>query len=205
MRPWHRRLAATSVVVKHGTSNKSAKLNWSRRLRMLLRHIWLFGIAVVLMLSGTAAVAYYFASLPTHLKIAVGPPESDDWRAVEAISNQLKRERSNFRLNIMVAGGSAEASKAIDRGDADLAVVRSDLGIPKDGAAIAILRKNVVVLFVPAAQPESPKKKDASKTKTPAKSKAARKPKPADEDKDDNGDKIERIADLLGKRVGVIG
>ena len=84
---------------------------------MLLRHVWLLTIASVFAISGTAAVAYYVASQPTHLKIAVGPPDSDDVRAVEAIANQLKRERSNFRLQIIVkAGGPVDSAKAIDSG-----------------------------------------------------------------------------------------
>ena len=197
---------------------------------MLLRHVWLLGIASVLAISGTAAVAYYVASQPTHLKIAVGPPDSDDVRAVEAIANQLKRERSNYRLHMIVkAGGPVAAAKAIDSGEADMAVVRRDLGLPKEGAAIAILRKNVVVLFVPAAvsepskekaQPDATKAKAATKAKTPAKTKAADKGKTAkktkvakaakekdddDDDKEEKGGKIERIADLVGKRIGVIG
>ena len=214
MRPSLRRFAAASVVVKHGSSPYSAKVNWSRRVRMLLRHVWLLGIASVLALSGTAAVAYYVLSQPTHLKIAVGPPESDDVRAVEAIANQLKRERSNFRLSIVVKGGPIEAAKAIDRAEADLAVVRRDLGMPKDGAAVAILRKNVVVLFVPAAAPETSKEKvqaESSKAKAAGKGKTAKKPKAAKaekdekEEKDEKSDKIERIADLVGKRIGVVG
>jgi hypothetical protein len=145
--------------------------------RMLLRHTWLLGIASVLALSGTAAVAYYLVSQPTHLKIAVGPPDSDDVRAVEAIGKQLRQERSNLRLNIAVKASPIDAAKAIDTGDADLAVVRRDLGMPKDGSAVAILRKNVVVLFAPTAAPEPPKEKaqpEVAKAKAPAKAKAAR-------------------------------
>ncbi len=197
---------------------------------MLLRHVWLLAIASVLAVSGTAAVAYYVASLPTQLKIAVGPPDSDDVRAVEAIANQLKRERSNFRLRMIVkAGGPVDAAKAIDSGEADLAVVRRDLGLPKDGAAVAILRKNVVVLFVPAAAPEPSKEKaqpEVAKAKVPVKAKTLAKTKAADkgkaakktkvakatkeedddkDEKEEKGDKVERIADLVGKRIGVIG
>ena len=213
MRPSLRRFTAASAVAMHGKPGQSAKLTWSRRVRMLLRHTWLLSIAAVLALSGTAAVAYYIVSLPTHLKIAVGPPDSDDVRAVEAIANQLKRERSSFRLQLIVKAGPVEAAKAIDRAEADFAVVRRDLGMPKDGSAVAILRKNVVVLFAPAALPEVSKEKvqpGKSKTKA-ANKKPARKAKTAKdetedkEDKEDKGNKGEKIADLIGKRIGVIG
>jgi TRAP-type uncharacterized transport system substrate-binding protein len=218
-------MSATAVVVNRDRSSQSAKLDWSRRLRMLLRHIWLLSIAAVLALSGTAAVAYYIVSQPTHLKIAVGPPESEDLRAVEAIANQLKRERSRFRLNTIIkVGGPVEAAKAIDSGEADFAVVRRDLGMPKDGSAVAILRKNIVVFFVPAAPPETSKEKappESSKAKSAGKAKTAnktsnktanktakKKSKAANddnEDKEEKTDKSERIADLVGKRIGVIG
>ena len=131
MRPSFRRLSAASVVARHGKAGHATKLDWSRRLRMLLRHVWLLMIASVLAISGTAAVAYYVASQPTRLKIAVGPPDSEDVRAVEAIANQLKRERSNFRLHMIVRAGPVDAAKAIDSGEADLAVVRRDLGLPR--------------------------------------------------------------------------
>jgi TRAP-type uncharacterized transport system substrate-binding protein len=211
MRPALRRLSAASVVAKRGTPGHSTKLDWSRRVRMLFRHVWLLGVASVLAFSGMAAVAYYILSQPTRLIIAVGPPDSNDVRAVEAITNQLKRERSNFRWKIVVKSGPVEAAKAIDSGEADLAVVRRDLGLPTNGAAIAILRKNVVTLFVPVAPddtakdkatPESSKKKPVAKKKTAKKSKGA---KDDNDDKDEKSDKVEKIADLVGKRIGVIG
>lgn len=213
-------MSAAAVVVNRDRSSQSAKLDWSRRLRMLLRHVWLLSIAAVFALSGTVAVAYYIVSQPTHLKIAVGPPESDDLRAVEAIANQLKRERSHFRLSTIEVGGPMEAAKALDSGEADLAVVRRDLGMPKEGSAVAILRKNIVVFFLPAAPPETSKEKvppDARKAKSAGKTKTAsktanktakKKSKAANdesEDKEEKTDKSERIADLLGKRIGVIG
>jgi len=177
---------------------------------MLMRHTWLLATAALLMLSGTVAVAYYIMSLPTHLKIAVGPPDSDDLHAVEAIANQIKRERGNFRLHISTVAGPAEAARAIDHGDADLAVVRRDLGMAVDGAAIAILRRNVVVFIVPPAQPETAKEKvktEKPKAKKTTKSKAAKKTREAkdDDDEEDKPGKIEKIADLTGKRIGVIG
>ena len=200
MRPSLRRISAATVVTRQSKAGHATKVDWSRRLRMLLRHVWLLSIAAALAVCGSAAVAYYVASQPTRLKIAVGPPDSDDVRAVEAIANQLKRERSNFRLQMIIKpGGPVEAAKAIDSGETELAVVRQDLGLPKNGAAVAILRKNVVVLFVPAAVAEPGKEKakpEAAKAKAPAKTKAAGKEKPAakkskvaktakDEDEDD--------------------
>src|SRR5262249_19938297 len=58
---------------------------------------------------------------------------------------------------------------------ADLAVIRGDLNVPKNAQAVAVMRKNVVMLWVPPA----PKGKKAAK--------------------------ITKISQLGGHRIGVIG
>ena len=89
---------------------------------------------------------------------------------VQSIAAQLAREQANIRLQIKVLdGGPPAAAAAIDNGQADLAVVRRDAGMPKNGQAVAILRKNVVVFIVPSA---------AAKAQRAAKGKAAAKAKP---------------------------
>ena len=57
-----------------------------------------------------------------------------------------------------VVEGPAAAAEAIDKGEADLAVVRRDVAMPKDGQVVAILRKNVVAFIVPAHQPQPPRR-----------------------------------------------
>ena len=137
---------------------------------------------------GVGAIAYHIATQPTELTIAVGPPNSEDTRVVQSIAAQLAREQFNIRLQTkIVDGGPPAAAAAIDNGEADLAVVRRDSGMPKNGQAVAILRKNVVVFIVPSAA-EAPKR---------GKGKAAAKAKPAE--------KIEKIEQMVGKRLGVIG
>ena len=94
--------------------------------------------------------------------------------------------------------------------------------MPKNGQAVAILRKNVVVFIVPsAAEPPktaakgkpAAKSKTAAKAKTAAKGKAAKgkaakgKAAAADEDTEDTDEsgKIAKIEQMVGKRLGVIG
>ena len=122
----------------------------------------------------------------------MGPPNSEDTRVVQSIAAQLAREQFNIRLQTKVLdGGPPAAAAAIDNGQADLAVVRRDAGMPKNGQAVAILRKNVVVFIVPSAA-EPPRRgtaaerarrcegqgcckgKPAAKAKTAAKGKAAK-------------------------------
>ena len=160
----------------------------SRRFRIMLRHTWLMIVAVALLCGGAGTVVYLVLNQPTELTIAVGPPNSEDTRVVQSIATQLSRDQSNVRLQIKILdGGPPDAAAAIDNGHADLAVVRRDTGMPKTGQAIAILRKNVVVFIVPSAA-EAPKR---------GKGKAGAKAKPAE--------KIEKIEQMVGRRLGVVG
>jgi TRAP transporter TAXI family solute receptor len=72
--------------------------------------------------------------------------------------------------------GATASAEALAEGKADLAIIRGDLNVPKNAQAVATLRKNVAVLWVPAAM----------KGKK-------------------SGPKITKIAQLAGRRVGVIG
>jgi TRAP-type uncharacterized transport system substrate-binding protein len=166
----------------------------NRRLRLMLRHTWLLAIAGILLLVGVAAVAAYVATRPTTLKIAVGPPGSDDLRLVQAIAQHLARDGADIRLQIVGKDGSAESAAAVDSGEADLAVVRGDM-VPKNGQAVVILRKNHLVLFVPAAGSPAAGSAaaGAANAKSKQKGKAAKKKT------------IEKIGNLAGTRLGMIG
>src|SRR5262245_48180480 len=177
------------------------------RTRLMLRHTWLVTIAGILALAGLVAAAFYYSSQPTTLKIAVGPPNSEDVRVVQTIAQQLARERASIRLRILVKDGPIESSKAVDSGEADLAVVRRDRAMPQNGQAVAILRRNVVVFVAPPPPPAPPAA--ATKGKRPAKKAAAKddesKKSGKDKDKDDEPKKLEKIEELVGKRIAVIG
>ena len=78
----------------------------------------------------------------------------------------------------MQTDGAAASAQALADGKADLAIIRGDLDVPKNAQAVATLRKNVAVLWVPP----------------PAKVKGKK-----------AGPKITKIAQLAGRRIGVVG
>jgi TRAP transporter TAXI family solute receptor len=120
----------------------------------------------------------FFSWRPATLRIAVGPPGSDDVKAIQELAQAFGRERHYVRLQVMVTPGAAESAAAIGHHEADLAVVRADLNLPPDALSVAILRKNLVVLWVPNAGASKGQKKDTGITK---------------------------VANLSGRKVGVIG
>jgi TRAP transporter TAXI family solute receptor len=176
------RPAASDAAARQATARAGNKL--ARRIRRMLRHTWLIVAGAGLALAGVTALTFYLLSQPTVLKIAVGPPGSEDARLAQNLAQHLARERANIRLSVALQGSPAEAADALDTGQTDLAIVRRDLIMPRNGQAIAVLRNNMVVFVVlpPAAQEPA----TARKTKAPQK-------------------KIEKIEDLAGQRLGVFG
>ncbi len=179
-------------------ATKPIKRGWKHRLKMVVRHTSLLVMAGLLLCAGLVAVVSYILNRPTTYTIAVGPPNSEDARVVQAMTQHLARDRASVRLRPMILqGGTRDATAAIDKGTADFAVVRHDIGMPRDGSAIAIWRKNVAVFIVPAPeQPPAPAAPAARKGRRATAVKPATVEKPA---------KIEKIGDLVGKRLGVVG
>ena len=135
-------------------------------------------LAGILAVTGTLAGAYYFAMRPVSLRIAVGPANSDDIKVVQALTQAFSQSHGYVRLRPMQTDGAAASAQALADGKADLAIIRGDLEVPKNAQAVATLRKNVAVLWVPAAAKARGKKAAA---------------------------KITKIPQLAGHRIGVVG
>jgi TRAP transporter TAXI family solute receptor len=135
-------------------------------------------LAGILAIVGALAGGYYFAMRPITLRIAVGPANSDDIKVVQALTQAFSHAHSQVRLRPMQTEGASESAKALADGKADLAIIRGDLDVPKNAQAVATLRKNVAVLWVPPAAKGKGKKA---------------------------GPKITKIPQLSGRRVGVVG
>src|SRR3954447_23521184 len=144
--------------------------------RSVKRKMMLITLAGTLALVGAVAGTYYFAMRPVTLRIAVGPPNSDDVKVVQMLTQSFAH--SHVRLRPTQTDSAVASAAALAEGKADLAIIRGDLDVPKNAQAVATLRKNVAVLWVP------PLAKGAGK-------------KP--------GAKIAKIAQLAGHRVGVVG
>ena len=141
------------------------------------RKMTLVVLAGALAVVAAVACAYYFAMKPVPLRIAVGPASSDDAKLVQTLVQSFSRDHSRVRLRPIITDGATASAKALADGNADLAIIRGDLEVPKNARAVATLRKNVAVLWVPAPA------KGAKRT----------------------GPKITKIAQLAGRKIGVIG
>ncbi len=136
-------------------------------------------LAGVLAIVGALVAGYYFAMRPVTLRIAVGPGNSDDLRVVQALAQALNNQQhGQVRLRPVPTDGASASATLLGEGKADLAIIRGDLEVPKNAQAVATLRKNVAVLWVPPAV------KVRGKKAAP---------------------KITKIAQLAGHRIGVVG
>lgn len=106
-------------------------------------------VVVAAVLATVAAVggATYWMNRPVHLRIAVGPPYSDDVKVVQSIAQIFARDRKYIRLRPIVTDGTSSSAASLNAGTTDLAVIRGDIELPKDAQAIASIRKNFAVLW----------------------------------------------------------
>jgi TRAP transporter TAXI family solute receptor len=146
--------------------------------RSARRKMMFITLAGILAVVATLAGSYYFVMRPVTLRIAVGPANSDDIRVVQALTQAFSQAHGHVRLRPMQTDGAAASAQALAEGKTDLAIIRGDLEVPKNAQAVATLRKNVAVLWVPPA-PRARGKKAAPK--------------------------ITKISQLSGRRVAVVG
>ncbi|TNC11649.1 TAXI family TRAP transporter solute-binding subunit [Methylobacterium terricola] len=110
------------------------------------RHLPLV-LAALLALVATALLAYQWLGQPTTLRVAVGPAGGEDARLVAAVAQSLARSHEEVRLRPVATSGVAESAAAAEQAKADLAVVRSDVGIPASTQTVAILHRDAVLLL----------------------------------------------------------
>ena len=175
----------------------------------------------MLVLGGLIAAGVYYTQEREHLRIAAGPLDA---RFVGVLSDQIANERRNLHLQLVATDSVQGAAQAMAKGEADLAILPSDLDDTLNWPVVAILRQNVVALIVPPpvkAKPEESAAK-AGKSGKAAKggdksakagkgSKTDKNTKPAkSDDSADSGDDSDsdgnfgKVTDLAGKRIGVV-
>ncbi len=134
-------------------------------------------VGVGLLAFSAIGVIAYVATRPVVLRIAVGPADSSDKNLIQVIAAQFNHDRSPVRLSLQVTPGGTESVALLASGKADIAVARGDLDLPRDAQSLAIMRKNVVVMWSPSGRGTTGKRKTA----------------------------IKEVAELAGHRIGVVG
>ena len=99
------------------------------------RQMMFVTLAGILAIVGTLVGAYYFAMRPVTLRIAVGPPNSDDLKLVQTLTQAFAH--NTVRLRPLQTDGATASAQALADGKVDLAIIRGDLDVPKNAQAVA--------------------------------------------------------------------
>ena len=107
----------------------------------------LFLIVAALLIA--AGIGYAYVTAPTTLTVAVGPPDAPEARLFQAFAHQLKVQRGSLRLKVRGVPNLEDASRYLDEGRADLAVIRPDIRTPENGLTVALMRDAAVIVVAP--------------------------------------------------------
>jgi TRAP-type uncharacterized transport system substrate-binding protein len=194
------------------------------KVRWFLRHTWLIAFLTTAVAVALVWAGFHYTTEADHMRIAAGPL---DTKFVQALTNQIANGHHDLTLDVVATTGARETAQAMSKGQADLAILPSNLDDALNWPAIAILRENVMALIVPATVAAPAKTAPSAKTVASSKSsksgkggkkakagKAAGKSAKSDDtddsddsddsDSSDDGSKFGKVTDLSGKRVGIV-
>lgn len=224
--------STSAHAMSHAMSIGSLEHFVRSRLRLFLRHTWLVAILGTIAMVAAVTAGFYYTTEADRMRIAAGPL---DGKFVQALSDQIAKGHYNLSLQIVATKSANESARAMSRREADLAVLPSNLDDALNWPVVAILRQNVMALIVPGgaetakagqssagtASPAPAEKAKAASSAKPDKSsksgkngksgkadkKAAKSAASDDSDSDDDSDnsKFDKVTELSGKRIGIVG
>jgi TRAP transporter TAXI family solute receptor len=106
-------------------------------------------VGAVGLASGGSLLAYRYYTRPVTLSVAVGSIDGEAAKAMSAIASRLASDNAPVRLKVIDSGTALEAAKAFSAGNADLAVVRGDVGDLSQAQAVVVVSHVVVLMIVP--------------------------------------------------------
>jgi TRAP-type uncharacterized transport system substrate-binding protein len=117
------------------------------RMPRWLRVCLLLGILVLA--CGGGLYAYRYATHPTALTVAAGSFDGDAVQLMSTIATRLASTNAPVRLQVLDKGNALEAAKTFSAGQADLAVVRADVGDLSAAETVVVLTRGVVLIIAP--------------------------------------------------------
>src|SRR6266511_1175250 len=103
-----------------------------------------------LALLGLGTTAAWFFLPPLTLRVAIGPMGSDNQKLLAAFVRGWEDAHPRVRMKLVSTTDVTASAQALEAGKVELAIVRSDVPVGTPSQTIAILRRDVVGLIVPA-------------------------------------------------------
>jgi TRAP-type uncharacterized transport system substrate-binding protein len=111
------------------------------------RNLFIF-LMMVLLIGGVTTLVVKQGLVRWPLKVATGPSTTVGMDFLATFTKVVAEERPMVQLKRIKKESFAASAKALEDGEADLAIVRSDIAMPSNGLTIAILRRDNLVLIV---------------------------------------------------------
>ena len=105
------------------------------------------GLLSITLLMMAGATVWY--ERPAKLTIAISSGDADDTALIGAAEKLMKFGRDGVRLAIKPVENAAAAAAAVDIGQADLAVIRTDVAIPSHAQTVVILHRDAALIAAP--------------------------------------------------------
>lgn len=103
-------------------------------------------VAALIALMTVGAAGYRLWLKPLHLRVAAGPPGSEDVKMLTAFNRMLDQTHAGVRLDVTPAVNPRDA---LEKGEVDMAVVRLDDTLPTNAGVVALLRTNLLIAVAP--------------------------------------------------------
>jgi TRAP-type uncharacterized transport system substrate-binding protein len=100
-------------------------------------------------LGGAGLVTYGYYTRPTTLRVAVGSLDGEARRAASVIAGHLATTNAPIRFKVENVGSVLDAANVLAAGNADLAVIRADVGDFSQARSVAVMGQGVVMIVAP--------------------------------------------------------
>lgn len=125
----------------------------TRRLPRPLRVILVIGLFFLACAAGV--MAYRLFTKPTTLSVAVAFADNDGMKLVQAVAARMAANGAPIRLTVVDKKTAPEATAALARGEANLAIARADADNIAGTQSIVVMTHNVVLIVAPPGSPVS--------------------------------------------------
>jgi TRAP-type uncharacterized transport system substrate-binding protein len=110
----------------------------------------IFRIAgALLLVTAIAALAYHYSRDWSTLRAAVPPLGPTGQKMLQDLARESVKEKTWLTLRRVPVDNASAAAAAIDKREADVALVRSDVAMPREGRTIAVFQTFYAFLMVP--------------------------------------------------------
>ena len=110
-------------------------------------------IGILLLVAAAAALAYQYSRSWSTLRAAVPPLGSAGQRMLQDLAREGTKESTWLSMQRVPVSDMAAAAAAIEKREADVALVRTDIAMPRNGRSIAVFQTLYAFLIVPPRSP----------------------------------------------------